>query len=193
MIDEMQLRVWPEVGYDEEALVQYIARERGVEPGRVMVRVLKRSVDARRNHVMVNLKVRVCIDEPQPIDALVPPIEYHPVDGARTAIVVGAGPGGLFAALRLIELGIKPVVLERGKNVNDRRVDVARISRESIVDPDSNYCFGEGGAGAYSDGKLYTRSKKRGSVERILGIFVQHGASEKILVDAHPHIGSDKL
>lgn len=193
MIDEMQLRVWPEVGYDEEALVQYIARERGVEPGRVMVRVLKRSVDARRNHVMVNLKVRVCIDEPQPIDAFVPPIEYHPVDGARTAIVVGAGPGGLFAALRLIELGIKPVVLERGKNVNDRRVDVARISRESIVDPDSNYCFGEGGAGAYSDGKLYTRSKKRGSVERILGIFVQHGASEKILVDAHPHIGSDKL
>lgn len=193
MIDEIQLRVWPEVGFDDDALVQHIAHERGVEPGRVSVRVLKRSVDARRNHVMVNLKVRVCIDEPQPLDALVPPIEYRQVEGAHTAIVVGAGPGGLFAALRLIELGIKPVVLERGKNVNDRRVDVARISRESIVDPDSNYCFGEGGAGAYSDGKLYTRSKKRGSVERILGIFVQHGASEKILVDAHPHIGSDKL
>ncbi len=126
-------------------------------------------------------------------DYLVPPIKYKRVKGDRQAIVVGAGPGGLFAALRLIELGVKPIVLERGKNVKDRRLDVAAISRQGKVDPDSNYCFGEGGAGAYSDGKLYTRSKKRGSVDRILGIFHQHGASENILIDAHPHIGSDKL
>ena len=193
MIEEVQLRVSPDLGFDETALLRHIACMRGVEADRVSVRVLKRSVDARRNHVMVNVTVRVCVDEPQPSAPIVPEIAYRPVDGHRVAVVVGAGPGGLFAALRLIELGVKPIVLERGKNVHDRRVDVARISREGIVDSDSNYCFGEGGAGAYSDGKLYTRSKKRGSVERILGIFVQHGASESILVDAHPHIGSDKL
>ena len=157
------------------------------------VRILKRSIDARQRNVVVNLKVRVYIDEPMTQDYLVPPIEYNPVDGKRQAIVVGMGPGGLFAALRLIELGVKPIVLERGKDVMKRRIDASRIQREGVVDPESNYCFGEGGAGAYSDGKLYTRSKKRGSVERILGIFVQHGAREDILIDAHPHIGSDKL
>ena len=194
MVQEMQIRVTPRTAHTTEALIHYIASEQHWSEDRISgVRVLKRSIDARQRQVMVNLKVRVYVDEPMTDDYLVPPIEYKPVDASRVAIVVGTGPGGLFAALRLIELGVKPIVLERGKNVMDRREDVARISREGVVDPDSNYCFGEGGAGAYSDGKLYTRSKKRGSVERILGIFVRHGAREDILVDAHPHIGSDRL
>lgn len=194
MIQEIQLRVIPEVAHSTEKIIQLVSKECKVATSRIKgVRIIKRSIDARQRIVMVNLKVKAYIDEPMSCDYLVPPIEYKPVDGSKQAIVVGAGPGGLFAALRLIELGIKPIVLERGKNVKDRRVDVARISREGIVDPDSNYCFGEGGAGAYSDGKLYTRSKKRGSVQRILGIFFQHGAKEDILIDAHPHIGSDKL
>ncbi|MBQ0069586.1 MAG: FAD-binding protein, partial [Bacteroidales bacterium] len=167
MIQEIQLRVLPEVAHSTDKIGQLISKECKVAPSRIKgVRIVKRSIDARQRNVMVNLKVRAYIDEPMTRDYLVPPIEYKPVDGLKQAIVVGAGPGGLFAALRLIELGIKPIVLERGKNVKDRRVDVARISREGIVDPDSNYCFGEGGAGAYSDGKLYTRSKKRGSVQR---------------------------
>ena len=194
MIEELQIRVNPRIAHESGALAHFIASERGIAQFRIKgVRVLRRSIDARQRQVMVNLSVRVYIDEPLGSEHLVPPIQYRPVDDKRQAVVVGAGPGGLFAALRLIEFGIKPIVVERGKNVRDRRVDVARISREGVVDPDSNYCFGEGGAGAYSDGKLYTRSKKRGSVERILGIFYQHGASENILVDAHPHIGSDKL
>ena len=194
MIEELQIRVTPRVSSDLSKIVHYIASERHLSQDRISgVRILKRSIDARQRNVMVNLKVRAYIDEPMTDDYLVPPIAYKPVSGDKVAIVVGAGPGGLFAALRLIELGVKPIVLERGKDVVERRKDVARISREGIIDPDSNYCFGEGGAGAYSDGKLYTRSKKRGSVERILGIFVQHGASEDILIDAHPHIGSDRL
>lgn len=142
---------------------------------------------------MVNLSLKVYINELPDNTSLVRPVDYRPVNGSRQAIVVGAGPAGLFAALRLIELGIKPILLERGKDVDSRRKDMAAIAREGVVDPDSNYCFGEGGAGAYSDGKLYTRSKKRGSVDKILHIFAQHGASEDILVDAHPHIGTDKL
>ncbi len=194
MIEEMQLRVTPRVAASESAIIHYIASERRLSQDRIRgVRVLRRSVDARQRNVMVNVKVRAFIDEPMTVDHLVPPIEYRPVSGCVQAVVVGAGPGGLFAALRLIELGVKPIVVERGKDVVERRKDVARISRDGVVDPDSNYCFGEGGAGAYSDGKLYTRSKKRGSVERILGIFVQHGASDDILIDAHPHIGSDRL
>lgn len=194
MIEEIQIRVTPRTAHSLDGIVHYIASERHLSHNRIGgVRVLKRSIDARQRNVMVNLKVRVYIDQPLASDHLVPPIVYKPVDGKRQAVVVGAGPGGLFAALRLIELGVKPIVLERGKNVRDRRVDVAKISREGLVDPNSNYCFGEGGAGAYSDGKLYTRSKKRGSVDRILSIFYQHGAHENILIDAHPHIGSDKL
>jgi len=144
---------------------------------------------------MVNLAVDVFIDaHPGPDDTLAHPVEYRRLEpGSPSAIVVGAGPAGLFAALRLIEEGVRPVVLERGKSVEERSKDMARIARENIVDPDSNYCFGEGGAGAYSDGKLYTRSKKRGPVDKILNIFVQHGAKEDILVDAHPHIGTDRL
>lgn len=157
------------------------------------VRVTRRSIDARQRRVMVNLSVDVFVDE-KPGDTLAMPVEYKTLPGdAPSAVIVGAGPAGLFAALRLIELGVRPVVLERGKSVEERSKDMARISRENVIDPDSNYCFGEGGAGAYSDGKLYTRSKKRGSVEKILNIFVQHGAKEDILVDAHPHIGTDRL
>jgi hypothetical protein len=121
------------------------------------------------------------------------PIRYQDVSNAKQAVIVGAGPAGLFAALQLIELGIKPIIVERGKDVDSRRKDLALINRENIVDPDSNYCFGEGGAGAYSDGKLYTRSKKRGPVDKVLQVFYQHGAQRDILVDAHPHIGTDRL
>lgn len=143
---------------------------------------------------MVNLGVKVWLDEEPTEDSLITPVEYHRLpEDAPEAIVVGAGPAGLFAALRLIELGVRPIVLERGKDVDARKRDMAAISRDNIVDPDSNYCFGEGGAGAYSDGKLYTRSKKRGSVDKILNVLAQHGASEDILIDAHPHIGTDRL
>ena len=194
MIQELQLRVSPRTASSMGDIAQHLTRHHDIPAQSIQgIRILKRSIDARQRQVVVNLKVRVYIDEPMTQDYLIPPIDYKPVDGKRQAVVVGMGPGGLFAALRLIELGIKPIVLERGKDVMKRRIDASRIQREGIVDPESNYCYGEGGAGAYSDGKLYTRSKKRGSVERILGIFVQHGAREDILIDAHPHIGSDKL
>ena len=194
MIQELQLRVSPRTASSMGDIAQHLTRHHDIPAQSIQgIRILKRSIDARQRQVVVNLKVRVYIDEPMTQDYLVPPIDYKPVDGKRQAVVVGMGPGGLFAALRLIELGIKPIVLERGKDVMKRRIDASRIQREGIVDPESNYCYGEGGAGAYSDGKLYTRSKKRGSVERILGIFVQHGAREDILIDAHPHIGSDRL
>ena len=194
MIQELQLRVSPRTAASMSEIIRHLDKYDDIPASSVKgIRILKRSIDARQRNVVVNLKVRVYIDEPMTRDYLVPPINYQPVDGKRQAVVVGMGPGGLFAALRLIELGIKPIVLERGKDVMKRRVDASRIQREGIVDPESNYCFGEGGAGAYSDGKLYTRSKKRGSVDRVLGIFIQHGAREDILIDAHPHIGSDKL
>ncbi len=194
MVQELQLRVSPRTAASMADIAKHLDRHNDIPAQSIQgIRILKRSIDARQRNVVVNLKVRVYVDEPMTRDYLVPPIDYRPVDGKRQAIVVGMGPGGLFAALRLIELGIKPVVLERGKNVMERRIDASRIQREGVVDPESNYCFGEGGAGAYSDGKLYTRSKKRGSVDRVLGIFVQHGAREDILIDAHPHIGSDKL
>ena len=174
MIRELQLRILPEQAASEQSIAAYVAREQSMDIRSIKsVRVLKRSIDARQRTVMVNLKVRVYIDE-FPQDDEFPRIEYGDVSGKPRAIVVGAGPAGLFAALRLIELGICPVVVERGKNVHDRRKDIALISREQRVDPESNYSFGEGGAGAFSDGKLYTRSKKRGSVERILQIFCQH-------------------
>ena len=193
-IKELQLRVNPKTAYTDSLLRQHIAQQENISVDDIsLVKIVKRSIDARQRQVMVNLKVRTYIGEQPENTSLIYPIDYKPVSGSNQAIVVGAGPGGLFAALRLIELGIKPIVLERGKDVNERRKDLARISREGIVDENSNYCFGEGGAGAYSDGKLYTRSKKRGSVDRILAILHQHGASEDILVDAHPHIGTDKL
>ena len=193
MTNEYQIRVVPEVAAQEDRLKAWLADEYGFDVRTIFgVRILKRSIDARQRQIFVNLKVRVYINE-QPHDDEYIRTEYPNVEGKPQVIVVGAGPGGLFAALRLIELGLRPIVLERGKNVHERKKDLAAITKTQQVDPESNYCFGEGGAGAYSDGKLYTRSKKRGSVERILGIFVQHGAREDILIDAHPHIGSDKL
>ena len=193
MIQELQLRILPEQAASEQSIAAYVAREQGIDMRTIKsVRVLKRSIDARQRTVMINLKVRLYINE-FPQDDEFPHIDYGDVSGKPQAVVVGAGPAGLFAALRLIELGVRPVVVERGKNVHDRRKDIARISREQRIDPESNYSFGEGGAGAFSDGKLYTRSKKRGNVDRILQIFCQHGASVSILSDAHPHIGTDKL
>lgn len=192
----LQLRVEPEVAYTQLRLLAELSTRLGIDVNRIKeVKIVKRSIDARQRRVMINLAVDVFVDcEPNPDELLHTPIKYHKVaDDAPSAIVVGAGPAGLFAALRLIEAGVKPILLERGKSVGERGKDMARISRDNIVDPDSNYCFGEGGAGAYSDGKLYTRSKKRGSVDKILNILVQHGAKEEILVDAHPHIGTDRL
>lgn len=193
MTKEFQLRVLPHIAAQEQQLKEYIATEHDILPKNIKaVRILKRSIDARQRTIFINLKVRVYINE-LPTDAEYTSIDYKDVSNAPAVIVVGAGPGGLFAALRLIEAGMRPIVIERGKNVHDRRKDIARISREHLVDPESNYSFGEGGAGAFSDGKLYTRSKKRGSVDRILNILCQHGASTSILMDAHPHVGTDKL
>lgn len=193
MIQEYQLRVLPEQAASEQSLKQYISREKGLDVRTIRaVRTLKRSIDARQRIIFVNVKVRVFINE-EPAEEEFTRTEYPNVEGKRPVIIVGAGPGGLFAALKLIELGLRPVIVERGKNVRERKEDLARISREHKVDPESNYSFGEGGAGAYSDGKLYTRSKKRGNVEKILNVFCQHGASTSILADAHPHIGTDKL
>ena len=193
MINEYQIRVTPEVAAQEDRLKNYLGDEYGLNPSDIKgVRILKRSIDARQRQIYVNLKVRTYVNE-LPTDDEYQHTEYPNVEGKPQVIVVGAGPGGLFAALRLIELGLRPIVLERGKNVHDRKKDLANISRTQQVDGESNYCFGEGGAGAYSDGKLYTRSKKRGSIEKILNVFCQHGASTAILADAHPHIGTDRL
>ena len=193
MIQEFQLRVLPQVAADSDNLRRYVAEEKGLAMGALKsVRILKRSIDARQRTIYVNLNVRAYINE-VPADDEYTHTDYPYVGDRPQVIVVGAGPGGLFAALRLIELGFRPVVLERGKDVHERKRDLAAISRMQAVDPESNYCFGEGGAGAYSDGKLYTRSKKRGNTEKILNVFCQHGASTAILADAHPHIGTDRL
>ena len=193
MINEYQIRVKPEVAAQEDRLKAYLSDEYGISANEICgVRILKRSIDARQRQIYVNLKVRAYVNE-QPKDDEYQRTEYPNVEGKPQVIVVGAGPGGLFAALRLIELGLRPIVLERGKNVHDRKKDLANISRTQQVDAESNYCFGEGGAGAYSDGKLYTRSKKRGNTDKILNVFCQHGASTAILADAHPHIGTDRL
>lgn len=193
MIQELQLRILPEQAASEQSIKLYVAREKGLDARTIKaVRTLKRSIDARQRTIYVNLTIRLYINE-LPTDDEYTETYYPMVDDGPEVIVVGAGPGGLFAALRLIELGCRPIVVERGKDVHARKRDIARISREHAVDPESNYSFGEGGAGAYSDGKLYTRSKKRGNVEKILNVFCQHGASTTILSDAHPHIGTDKL
>lgn len=193
MIKELQLRILPEEAVNEQSLRQVVARETGEAPKNIRaVRVLKRSIDARQRTIFVNVKLRVFMNE-MPSEPEYQSIEYKDVSAGKPVIVVGAGPGGLFAALRLIELGLRPIIVERGKDVRERKKDIALISREHKVNGESNYSFGEGGAGAYSDGKLYTRSKKRGSVDKILNIFCQFGASPSILADAHPHIGTDKL
>lgn len=193
MIQEYQLRVLPEIAANEQRLKEYLIQEKGLNAHDITAtRILKRSIDARQRTIFVNLTVRTYLNE-MPKEKEYQETIYNNVSDKPQVIVVGAGPGGLFAALRLIELGLRPVIVERGKNVRDRKKDLALIGREQTVDPESNYSFGEGGAGAYSDGKLYTRSKKRGNVDKILNVFCQHGASSSILVDAHPHIGTDKL
>ena len=193
MTKEYQIRVLPVVAASENAIKRYLAEEQGIDQRTInSVRVLKKSIDARQRTIFVNLKIRVYINE-VPQDDEYEHTEYQNVEGRPQVVVVGEGPGGLFASLRLIELGLRPVVLERGKGVRERKMDLAQITKTQKVDPESNYCFGEGGAGAYSDGKLYTRSKKRGNVNKILNVFCQHGASTSILADAHPHIGTDKL
>ena len=193
MTNEYQIRVLPEIAAQEDRLKRYLSDEYGLKEKDIMgVRILKRSIDARQRTIFVNLKVRIYVNE-LPTDDAYQHTDYPDVGDKPQVIVVGAGPGGLFAALRLIELGLRPIVLERGKDVHERKKDLANIARIQQVDEESNYCFGEGGAGAYSDGKLYTRSKKRGSTEKILNVFCQHGASTAILADAHPHIGTDRL
>ena len=193
MTKELQIRVTPQVAYSEQNIADYVSREIGIDRRTIThVRVLKKSIDARQRQIYVNLTLRIYINE-EPADEAYVRTEYPDVSKAPQVIVVGEGPCGLFAALRLIELGLRPVILERGKDVRERKKDLALIKSQQRVDPESNYCFGEGGAGAYSDGKLYTRSKKRGNIEKILNVFCQFGASTSILSDAHPHIGTDKL
>lgn len=193
MIQEYQIRILPEQASSEEGIKRYLAKEKGLDVRTLnQVRVLKRSIDARQRTIFVNLKVRAYINE-FPQDDQYVHTEYPDVSSRPRVIVVGEGPGGLFASLRLIELDYRPIVLERGKDVRERKKDLSNITKTQKVDGESNYCFGEGGAGAYSDGKLYTRSKKRGSVDKILNVFCQHGANTNILADAHPHIGTDKL
>lgn len=193
MIHEFQTRALPHEAVNEQALKRFVADNKGWDVRTInAVRVLRRSIDARQRTIYINLVLRVFVNEEPATEEFVRR-EYGNVEGGRPVVVVGAGPAGLFAALKLIENGLRPIVVERGRDVRTRKIDLANISRTHTVNPESNYCFGEGGAGAYSDGKLYTRSKKRGSIEGVLNIFCQHGASPTILADTHPHIGTDKL
>jgi hypothetical protein len=183
----------PEIGYDEEVLRKHILKKYGIEdtPSAIL-QLVNRSVDARRYPARINIDANIYID--QDIDSLITYSgSYQDVRNSARVIIVGSGPAGMFAALRFLEMGIKPVILERGKNVRDRRRDIAAINKEHVVNPDSNYCFGEGGAGTFSDGKLYTRSKKRGNIRRVLEILIYHQANPAILVESHPHIGTNKL
>lgn len=193
MKKELNLAVAPHIAYDEQLLKQEAARELSLKSSdSISIKILRRSVDARSRNIKINLKLAVSINEAFTEEEIV--MDYKNVSEAKRSItIIGAGPAGLYAALRCLELGIKPIVFERGKDVQARRRDLAAINKEHIVNPESNYCFGEGGAGTYSDGKLYTRSSKRGDIEQILKTFVYHGAEEVILVDAHPHIGTNKL
>lgn len=193
MQQEFQIQVSPEVAQDNEQLKKYVAETQKINFDKIEhVEIVKRSIDARQRNVKINLRVNVFTKEVYTEPELEIP-HYDDVSKAKEVIVIGAGPAGLFAALKLIEKGLKPIVIERGKDVKERRRDLAAITKFHIVDEDSNYCFGEGGAGTYSDGKLYTRSKKRGDVNRILNLLIAHGAPKDIGVDAHPHIGTNKL
>ena len=193
MQKEIIIKVSPKEASSTESIKQIVASQLDIQISEIKaVRIVKRSIDARQRNVFVNLTLNIYIEESEP-ESKFEEIKYKNISEAPQAIVVGCGPAGLFAALRLIELGIRPIVVERGKNVRNRKKDTAQVSKNNVVNPESNYCFGEGGAGAYSDGKLYTRSKKRGNVDKILRIFCQYGASTDILIDAHPHIGTDKL
>lgn len=193
MQKEIQIQVNPALASNPERIKDVVANNLRI-PVRDLnhVEIVKRSVDARKKTIKINLLIRAYIKEDF-VGIIPKPPEYGDVSKSQEVIVIGAGPAGLFAALKLIEQGLKPIVIERGKNVRDRRKDLAAITKNHIVDEDSNYCFGEGGAGTYSDGKLYTRSKKRGDVNTILKMLIAHGASENIGIEAHPHIGTNKL
>ncbi|TDQ19352.1 hypothetical protein DFQ04_1173 [Algoriphagus boseongensis] len=194
MKKNLTLQLSPEEAYDPEVFKNTVLKKSGLSPEtpHSFARQIRRSIDARGRKVIVNVEAELFLNE-NPGSLLDHFPEYQDVHHSEPIIIIGAGPAGLFAALRAIELGVKPIVIERGKDVRARRRDLAAINKEGIVNPDSNYCFGEGGAGTYSDGKLYTRSKKRGDIRRIMEILVAHGATEEILVDAHPHIGTNKL
>lgn len=193
MIKEFQLRVTPEVAAKDSLLKQYISNEKRLPHDEIShVQILKRSIDARQRDIYINLKVNVYLNRPY-VEEIISLPDYKNVSNSEEVIIVGMGPAGLFAALKLIEHGIKPIILERGKDVKERIRDLKGINVDHIVNEDSNYCFGEGGAGTYSDGKLYTRSKKRGDVDKILKTLVAFGAVREILVEAHPHIGTNKL
>ena len=188
MYIEQNITTKPEQAADIDKIKVILSKQKGFP----LRSGLNRSIDARSRDIKVQLKLAIYDDAYKPEQNIIS-AEYKNVKNSKTVLVIGAGPGGLFAALKLIELGLKPIIIERGKNVQERRRDLAAINKAHIVNPDSNYCFGEGGAGTYSDGKLYTRSNKRGSINKILNVLVCHGASEEILVEAHPHIGTNKL
>lgn len=191
---ELQIQVSPEIASNEFLLKEHLSKLLQVSSNEIKHFIVqKRSIDARQKAIKFNLKIIVFFQGENIVQEVIELPEYKNVENAPEVIVVGAGPAGLFAALQLIELGVKPILIERGKDVRGRRRDLKAINRDHIVNEDSNYCFGEGGAGTYSDGKLYTRSKKRGDVDRILRLLVAFGASSEILVDAHPHIGTNKL
>jgi uncharacterized FAD-dependent dehydrogenase len=194
MPQELLLQVTPEMAVNNHLIKEQVAKLIRVAVGDIKhISILKRSIDARQKAIKINLKVAIYFQEDDLIEEKIQLPDYKNVANSPEVIVVGAGPAGLFAALQLIEMGIKPVVVERGKDVRGRRRDLKAINLDHIVNEDSNYCFGEGGAGTYSDGKLYTRSKKRGDVTRILELLVGFGASDDILIEAHPHIGTNKL
>jgi len=193
MPKELSLQVAPEVAAQMPLLIDHVAKQLSISSADIThIAIIKRSIDARQKAIKINLKLAIYLNE-EYHENTIPLPEYKDVSNAKEVIIIGAGPAGLFGALQLIELGLKPIVLERGRDVQERRRDLKAINRDHIVDEDSNYCYGEGGAGTYSDGKLYTRSKKRGDVDRILQLFVAFGASPEILVEAHPHIGTNKL
>ncbi|WP_378173310.1 NAD(P)/FAD-dependent oxidoreductase [Aquimarina sp. SS2-1] len=190
---EFSIQVSPEVAANPDQLRTQVSRKNGLPQDEIRhIQILKRSIDARQKTIKVNLKIKVYVQEDFVEESIQLP-DYPDVSSKKEIVIIGAGPAGLFAALRCVELGYKPIVLERGKDVRSRRRDLKAINRDHIVNEDSNYCFGEGGAGTYSDGKLYTRSKKRGDVNRILTLLVGFGATDQILVEAHPHIGTNKL
>uniref|UniRef100_UPI002632B64B NAD(P)/FAD-dependent oxidoreductase n=1 Tax=Flavobacterium sp. TaxID=239 RepID=UPI002632B64B len=194
MPKELLLQVSPEIAANENLLKDYLSKQIKVSSKDIQhVSILKRSIDARQKSIKINLKVNVFLQGDNFVEQKIELPEYKNVSNAQEVIVIGAGPAGLFAALQLIELGLKPIVIERGKDVRGRRRDLKAINVDHIVHEDSNYCFGEGGAGTYSDGKLYTRSKKRGDIDRILELLVAFGATPDIMVEAHPHIGTNKL
>jgi uncharacterized FAD-dependent dehydrogenase len=193
MHKQLQLNLAPSEAADENKIKRAASSAAGVDKTEISgIRIIRKSVDARRHNIRINLTVEIATGDDQ-VKEIITPFKANDVSGNREVIIVGAGPAGIFAALRLIELGLRPVILERGRDVSSRKRDIARISREHIVDPDSNYCYGEGGAGTFSDGKLYTRSKKRGDNSRVLELLCLHGANENILYEAHPHLGTDKL